>query len=240
LREVIVTELTFENGNIARHSLRSAPIASSGIAKRQASELYAGTVSNGKVLNQKAAIAAAQAAPADTRDSLTICGQERWYLVHTLPKKELQARMHLRVQGFRTFVPQYLRTVRHARKLRTERAPLFPSYLFVILDLGRDRWLSVRSTIGVSYLVGSRENHPIAVPHGVVEALIQQTDAFNLMTFSDKLEKGQKVRVASGPFADLVGTLDSLNDSGRVRLLLNMMGSEILITLPRAGILPAA
>ena len=234
-----MTELTFENRDIARHSLRSAPIVSSGIAKRQASGLCPGTVSNGKVLNQKAVIAAAQA-PADTRESLTICGQERWYLVHTLPKKDLQARMHLRVQGFRTFVPQYLRTIRHARKLRTERAPLFPSYLFVILDLGRDRWLSVRSTIGVSYLVGSRENHPIAVPHGVVEALIQQTDAFNLMTFSDKLEKGQKVRVASGPFADLVGTLDSLNDAGRVRLLLNMMGSEIVITLPRSGILPAA
>jgi transcription elongation factor/antiterminator RfaH len=235
-----VAELIFESGDFPRHSLRSAPVGSSGIAKRQASGFCPGTVSNGKALNQKAVIAAAQAAPADTRDSLTIRGQERWYLVHTQPKKDLQARMHLHVQGFRTFVPQYLRTIRHARKLRTERAPLFPSYLFVILDLERDRWLSVRSTIGVSYLVGSRENRPDAVPHGVVEALIDQVDASNLMVFSDGLEKGQKVRIASGPFADLIGTLDSLNDAGRVRLLLDMMGSEIAITLPRSAILPAA
>lgn len=175
----------------------------------------------------------------DVRESLALRNGERWYLVHTQPKKDTQARMHLRVQGFRTFLPQYLRTVRHARQLRTVRAPLFPSYLFVILDVTRDRWLSVRSTIGVSHLVGA-EHRPTPVPQGVVEALIVQTDASNLTLFADRLEKGQKVRITTGPFADFIGTLDRLDDAGRVRLLLDMMGSEIIITLPRSGILPAA
>jgi transcription elongation factor/antiterminator RfaH len=175
----------------------------------------------------------------DVPESLALRDGERWYLVHTLPKKDTQARMHLRVQGFRTFLPQYLRTVRHARQLRTVRAPLFPSYLFVILDVKRDRWLSVRSTIGVSHLVGA-EHRPTPVPEGVVESLIVQTDASNLTIFANKLEKGQKVRITTGPFADFIGTLDRLDDAGRVRLLLDMMGSEIIITLPRSGILPAA
>ncbi len=175
----------------------------------------------------------------DVRESLVLRDDERWYLVHTQPKKDTQARMHLGVQGFRTFLPQYLRTIRHARQLRTVRAPLFPSYLFVILDLKRDRWLSVRSTIGVSHLVGS-EHRPLPVPPGIVEELIVQTDASNLTIFADKLERGQKVRITTGPFADFIGTLDRLDDAGRVRLLLDMMGSEIAITLPRSGILPAA
>ena len=237
-----MTELTLGNGSLARRSLRSTLIAPGEMSPKSGrangSEFKPCAVSNGEAIHRKRAIALHQV-PVDTREDLKLCGQERWYLVHTLPKKDVQARMHLRMQGFRTFIPQYLRTIRHARKLRTQRAPLFPSYLFVILDLERDRWLSVRSTIGVSYLVGC-ENRPIAVPRGVVEALIDQTDTSNLMVFADRLEKGQKVRIASGPFADLVGTLDNLDDAGRVRLLLDMMGSEIAITLPRSGILPAA
>src|ERR1700722_9013872 len=91
-------------------------------------------------------------------------GDERWYLVHTLPRSEERARLHLEEgQGFRTHLPQILKTVRHARKLRMVRAPLFPRYLFVILDLGRDRWLSVRSTFGVSNLF-TCEDRPIPVP----------------------------------------------------------------------------
>ncbi|HEY5259564.1 MAG TPA: transcription termination/antitermination NusG family protein, partial [Rhabdochlamydiaceae bacterium] len=66
-------------------------------------------------------------------EGLALRGNERWFLVYTLPKKELQALMRLRVQGFRLYLPQYLRTVRHARQLRTYRAPLFPRYMFVIL-----------------------------------------------------------------------------------------------------------
>lgn len=172
-------------------------------------------------------------------ESFALRGNERWFLVYTLPKREIQALMRLRVQGFKAYLPQYLRTTRHARQLRTCRAPLFPRYLFIILDLERDRWLCVRGTIGVSSLVGCDER-PLPVPQGIIEALIAQADGNGLIEFGDGLQAGQKVRIASGPFADFVGTLDRLDDTGRVRLLLDMMGSEIAITLPRSGILPAA
>ena len=84
--------------------------------------------------------------------SRALAGNERWFLAHTQPKSERKAELHLGAQGFRTYLPQIQKTIRHARQLRTVRAPLFPRYLFVILDLERDRWLSVRSTVGVSRL----------------------------------------------------------------------------------------
>ena len=78
-----------------------------------------------------------------------LVGSKRWFLVHTLPKKERKAELHLAAQGFRPYLPQFQKTVRHARQLRTIQSPVFPRYLFVTLDLERDRWLSVRSTVGV-------------------------------------------------------------------------------------------
>jgi transcription elongation factor/antiterminator RfaH len=164
---------------------------------------------------------------------------ERWFLAHTLPKSERRAEWHLGAQGFRTYQPQILKTIRHARKLQTIRAPLFPRYLFVTLNLERDRWLSVRSTVGVSSLFGSRDGRPVPVPIGIVESLIERSED-TLARLDSGLVKGQHVRILTGPFADFVGTLDRLNEAGRVRVLLEMMGTAVPVTLHRSALAPAA
>jgi len=166
-------------------------------------------------------------------------GNERWFLAHTQAKSEWKAEFHLGAQGFRTYLPQIQKTIRHARQLRTVRAPLFPRYLFVILDLERDRWLSVRSTIGVSHLFTTRDGRPVAVPVGIVERLIDVSDG-NLARLDSGLVKGQRVRILSGPFANFTGTLERLDEAGRVRVLLEMMGTRVPVALQRSALAPAA
>jgi transcription elongation factor/antiterminator RfaH len=173
------------------------------------------------------------------KTDLALVGNERWFLAHTLPKAERRAEFHLRAQGFRTHLPIIQKTVRHARQLRNVRAPLFPRYMFLILDLGRDRWLSVRSTVGVSSLF-SCDGRPVPVPEGVVEALVECGDKANLTLFQAGLTKGQSVRILTGPFADFVGTLERLDDAGRVRVLLDMMGTTVPLRLHRSALSPAA
>ena len=169
----------------------------------------------------------------------TLAGNERWFVAHTLPKSEWKAELHLGAQGFRTFQPQIRKTIRHARQLKTVRAPLFPRYLFVILDLERDRWLSVRSTVGVSSLFSNRDGRPVAVPIGIVESLINRTDD-SLTRLDNDLVKGQQVRILAGPFVDFIGTLDRLNAAGRVRVLLQLMGTAVPVALHRSALAPAA
>jgi transcription elongation factor/antiterminator RfaH len=172
-------------------------------------------------------------------ESRALAGNERWFLAHTQPKSEQRAEFHLGAQGFRTYLPQIQKTVRHARQLRTVQAPLFPRYLFVILDLGRDRWLSVRSTIGVSRLFTTQDGRPVPVPSGIVESLIGRSDG-ELTRLDAGLVEGQQVRILSGPFADLVGTLERLDGAGRVKVLLEMMGTAVPVTLHRSVLSPAA
>src|SRR5262249_5231033 len=125
------------------------------------------------------------------------------------------------------------------RQLRTVRAPLFPRYIFLVLDLARDRWISVRSTVGVSSLF-TCDDRPASVPKGVVEALIARTDEANLTVFNAGLTTGQLVRILSGPFADFVGTLERLDPGGRVPVLLTIMGTAVPVALHRSTLLPAA
>jgi len=115
---------------------------------------------------------------------------------------------------------------------------LFPGYLFIALDLGRDRWLSIRSTIGVSRLF-TQDGRPVPVPVGIVESLVAHSDG-NLTRLDDGLVEGQAVRILSGLFSDLVGTLARLDATGRVQVLLRMMGASVPVMLHRSALSPAA
>jgi transcription elongation factor/antiterminator RfaH len=162
---------------------------------------------------------------------------ERWYAVHTLPFTERRAEGQLQRQGFRTFQPKRHKTVRHARKLSTVEAPFFPRYLFIVLDLARHQWRSVNGTFGVSRLV-MRGDQPHPVPHGVVEALIAAADARGILQFRDKLQVGERVRLMAGPFAEQLAILETLDDAGRVSVLLDILGRRVAISTAANNVLP--
>jgi transcription elongation factor/antiterminator RfaH len=162
----------------------------------------------------------------------------RWYVVHTRPNSERKAELNLKAQGFKTFLPQIERTIRHARRLTTVRRPLFPRYLFVRLDTGRDRWLSVNGTIGVSRLL-TQEGRPVAVPFGIVESLLAHSDA-GLTRLDHSLVQGQRARILSGPLADFTATVLRLDASRRVDVLLEIMGAAIPVSVDRRALAPAA
>ena len=148
---------------------------------------------------------------------------ERWFLAYTAPHREVTGQTHLGRQGFRSFLPRYLKTVRHARKLREVNAPLFPRYLFVALNLERDRWRSVNSTTGITTLF-MMDDRPVPARPGIVETLIQSADASGRLRFSDPLEPGQKIRLVAGPFAQALGILARLDNAGRVEVLARSWG----------------
>jgi transcriptional antiterminator RfaH len=165
-------------------------------------------------------------------------GRDRWYLAHTRPNGERKAELNLHAQGFETFLPQIDKTIRHARRLRTVRRPLFPRYLFVRFDVARDRWLSVHHTIGVSRLL-MQDCRPTAVPVGIVENLQAHSDgALTHLDFAVK--EGQRVRILSGPFADFTATLARIDDGRRVQVLLEMMGTSVPVLVDRRALAPAA
>src|SRR3954469_1837713 len=156
----------------------------------------------------------------------------RWYAVHAQPNREFRAEQQLRNKGFEIFLPDGLKTVRPARRLTNLPAAFFPRYLFIQLDLAQHRWRSINGTFGVSSLV-MRGDMPHPVPRGVVEAMIAAVDDTGMLCLAEKLTVGDRVRLAAGPFAEKLGILDRLDDSGRVRVLLEIMGGTVPVRIER-------
>ena len=165
--------------------------------------------------------------------------RERWFAARVQPRRETTAQVNLDRQGFRNFAPKVRRTVRHARTLRNVLAPLFPGYIFVVLNLSIHRWRVVNNTVGVASLIMGAEQ-PTPVPTGIVEALVTATEASGLIRFDRDVEIGDKVRILSGPFAEALCRLVHLDEKGRVRVLLEIMGGPVPVELERWRVAPAA
>ena len=166
-------------------------------------------------------------------------GEGRWYAVSTLRHRERQAEANLARQGFKVFAPLCRRTVRHARRLTTKHAAYFPGYLFVALNLKHDRWRSINGTFGVRSMVMAGDR-PSAAPIGLVEQLIEHTDASGLLNLRFALEAGDEVRLLSGPFATLIGRFEKLSADGRVRVLLDIMNGTVPVLVDRNDLIAVA
>lgn len=172
--------------------------------------------------------------PANSGSSLTKC----WYVVQAQPGRERLALMHLGRQSFVAFCPTRLKTRRSGHKHVDVKAPFFPGYLFVSLDLDCERWRSINGTVGVIRLVAfGSGGRPTPLPRGFVERLQELNDGN--CPIANELRAGDRVRVIGGPLDDLCGALEGASDHERVTILLSLLGKETRVSLRRGSLIAA-
>lgn len=161
-----------------------------------------------------------------------IAAVNSWYVVQTQPNAERKAAFNLNRQGYETYLPQYLRRRRHARRVEHVKAPLFPRYLFVAIDIASQQWRSIQSTIGVSRLICNGDV-PAPVPAYVVEQLRAREDNSGCILLQRRtaLSLGDKVRVQDGIFESCLGLFEGLTGGERVAILLDLLGRRVRVLI---------
>ena len=154
----------------------------------------------------------------------------RWYVVQTHVNGEAKAAGHLARQGFGFYFPRYLKRRSHARKVETVVRPLFPRYLFVVIDVATQRWRSIQSTVGVSQIVCCGDS-PASVDDGVISALKAREDENGFVTLERRIRfaPGDKVRILDGAFLDILVLVEAANDRDRVAVLLELLGRKVRV-----------
>jgi len=144
----------------------------------------------------------------------------RWYALQTYPRHEKRVHEDLRVRGIEAFLPLYetVHRWRNGCKVRVE-LPLFPGYLFVRID-PRERFKVLGHPGSVS-IVGSASG-PWPLPDSEIVSLRQSLQSRKLEPYP-YLAVGQKVRIKSGPLADLTGVLVRQSEGFRVVLSVELI-----------------
>lgn len=173
---------------------------------------------------------------------------KKWYIVHTYSGYEGKVKLALEqrikdlgMEGHfgEILVPEHqVKAQKKAEgKSIAQMQKLFPGYVFVEMDLTNETWHLVKDTPKVTGFVGAKdgahESKPKAVPRNQVESLRKKLSTGGAPEKIEvTLEKGQSVRIASGPFANFVGVVDDARaDRHKVRVLVSIFGRSTPIDL---------
>jgi transcriptional antiterminator RfaH len=150
--------------------------------------------------------------------------QPAWYAAQLRPNGDALALVNLERQGFPAFRPLLWETRRSERGPQRLLKPMFPGYVFVQFDITQPEWPHIRSTRGISRLVGNMSGGPSRLPTGLIDALRQRCAGNEANSAANALKQGDKVYVSSGPFAAFLATIERMDAQNRAWLLIDFMG----------------
>ncbi len=157
-------------------------------------------------------------------------GLRLWYVVQTKPGNEHRAEINISNQGIETFLPLFESHQYCYGRMLQKIKPLFPNYLFARLDLGL-HYYRVKWTRGVSKILGNGGG-PLSISERVIEAIRERMGEDHLVRLEEEWKEGDIVQITSGPFKDLMGIFHrKVSDTGRVRILLSLIGIDVPVQI---------
>ncbi|CCQ10288.1 Transcriptional activator RfaH [Pseudoalteromonas luteoviolacea B = ATCC 29581] len=158
---------------------------------------------------------------------------EQWYLLYCKPKQEQRALDNLKVQGIEAFFPTFLHTSLSRGKRTVSEKPLFPNYLFVLLDPEQGPFAKVKNTRGISAFVTYGSQYQV-VPNCIVDQIKIVEPEFYQQC--DLPKKGDVVFINNRSYKDLQAIYQEADGDKRSILLLKLLNKEVTISVDNQDI----
>ena len=169
--------------------------------------------------------------------------EKEWYVVNTYSGHENKVKEKLEMRAstmgmedyiLRVVVPEtkeieVLKDGKEKEKVKK----MFPGYILVEMVMTDEAWFIVRNTPGVTGFIGSsgKGAKPFPLTPGEVDKILGSMGMSRLEIGND-LNVGDAVKVISGPFANMLGKVKSINiEEQMVEVTLDLFGQETVVEL---------
>lgn len=162
-----------------------------------------------------------------------------WYVINTYSDHEYKVidalKTRIKTMGlenyiFQAIVPiQSKMVIRRGNKVKTQEKT-FPGYVLIQMIVTDDSWVTVRTTQGVTGFVGIGSK-PTPISQKEVDNIIKTTQE-DKPKYQTPFSLGDVVKITNGPFADFIGTIDSIDQKkGKLRVLVSFFERETPVEL---------
>jgi len=169
-----------------------------------------------------------------------LSAKAKWYVVHTYSGHELKVAeqlkirlesMHVVGKVFEVIIPAQDKIQVKKGQKKTIKEKILPGYILVKMIMDDQSWLAVRTTPGVTAFIGSIGRKPTPIPEREVETIMKFM-AVKAPKFKSTFSLGEAVKIVEGPFADFLGTVDSIDEAkGKLHVLVSIFGRETPVEL---------
>ena len=173
--------------------------------------------------------------------------EKEWYVVNTYSGHEnkVKEKLDMRSQSldmqdniFRVIVPEEKVIEEKDGVTKEKTKKMFPGYILVEMVMSDEAWYVVRNTPGVTGFIGSSGKGAKPTPLQPYEVdKILNNMGMSRIDVDKELEIGAKVKIISGPFSGMLGTIDSVDaPTGKVNLNVDLFGQETSVEVQMSEI----
>ncbi len=165
----------------------------------------------------------------------------KWYIAKTLTGQENKVAKSLkeRIVNYKKneffskiVVPEETVVSNANGKKRTIKKKLFPGYVLVRMVMNNDSWHLVNDTDKITGFVGGSSTQPQALTEQEAMSMLGYGDAGQKVQRSTvDFAEGETVKVIEGPFASFVGTIEAVNEKGKIKVNVSIFGRPTPVEL---------
>jgi transcriptional antiterminator RfaH len=155
----------------------------------------------------------------------------RWFVVHTKPRSEKKLAAFCEKEGIHCLLPCYNSVRRYPRKIAVFAKPLFPNYLFVLLQPGQKR-LVAQNDYSANILEVPDQEELAAQLKWIMQALESSTEVL----IAPYVAVGKRVRIKNGPLRGVEGWVENRFGVTEVVLRLDFISQAAAVRVNAADL----
>jgi transcriptional antiterminator NusG len=165
----------------------------------------------------------------------------KWYVVKTMTGMENKVLKLLKERVVNLKMSEYVGDILVPEetvltnvngKKRKIKKKFFPGYVLIKMLMNDKTWHLVKGTDKVSGFVGGTKDSPAPISDDEAAYMLGQAEeGHSKPRATVDVSEGDSVRVIEGPFKTFIGTVDAVNDKGKIRVNVSIFGRPTPVDL---------
>lgn len=151
---------------------------------------------------------------------------QRWEVIHTKPRCEKKLAEYARRNGITYYLPQMDSKRVYQRRVVSFTKPMFPSYLFCVLD-SRSRQTLLIFGYTVSFIRVHQQEQLLQELRNIKLSRLPEIELQNTIWLSE----GLQVEIMQGPLKGVTGVVESHDKLDEVRLQVQILRQAVLVKI---------
>ena len=166
---------------------------------------------------------------------------KKWYVIHTQTgheeKVKINIQKRLKENALEELVAQILIPTEKVSEVRSGKKKIsvrkfFPGYVLLEMELNDRLWYLIRTSPGVTGFIGPKAR-PQALKEQEIKTILRQAEERKEKSIPKIIfEKGEGVRVVSGPFVNFNGIVEEVSPGkGKLKVMVSIFGRATPVEL---------
>jgi len=165
----------------------------------------------------------------------------KWFVVRTSTGQENKVAKALREKIINTKLTEYFAEVMVPEetvvsningKKRKIKKKFFPGYVLIKMIMNEKSWHMIKNTDKITGFVGGTKDKPQPLSDDEAAYMTNQAqEGFKQTRTAINFSEGETVKVIEGPFASFVGTVETVNEKGKVKVNVSIFGRPTPVEL---------